>query len=136
MIGQIDLFDTPLESTFGCGSCICKNCLMWWSARCPYGGCYDNHRAAVNPYDKANPGKPPRTGWSDWRTDQAFWCRGGIFRPAVWCGHYVEYSGSSAVKSCLGQNVQIFQDGYILCGIIDSVGCAECYRRFIETEGE
>lgn len=130
MSEQLNMFDTPIAPAMGCGGCICKGCLMWWSGRCPYGGCYDNHRAAANPYDAAHPGEPPRTLWSSWRADQAFWCRGGTFYPAVWCQHYVRYSGESSVRTCLGQNVQVFQDGFILCGIIDTVGCTECYRRF------
>lgn len=132
MRDQLCIFDAPTCPAMGCQACICRGCLMWWSSRCPYGECYDSHRAAVNPYDAAHPGKPPRTLWSSWRTDQAFWCRGGTFYAAVWCEHYVRYSGESSVRSCLGQNVQVFQDGYILCGIIDTVGCTECYRRFEE----
>lgn len=42
-----------------CGDCVCRSCMYWWSKRCPYGECYDDHRAVVDPYDKAD--KPPRT---------------------------------------------------------------------------
>lgn len=31
-------------------------------------------------------------------------------------------------------NVQVFQDGYIQCSIIDSIGCKECYQRFAERQ--
>lgn len=49
------------DVTFGgCGQCVCRNCLYWWSDRCPYGGCWDNHRAEIDPYDKAHPDKSPR----------------------------------------------------------------------------
>lgn len=81
-----------------------------------------------------HPDEPPRTAWSDWKTDQAFWCRGGTFYPAAWCEHYVKYTGSH-VESCLGANVQVFQDGYIWCSIIDSIGCEECYKRFCDRNG-
>ena len=58
----------------GCGDCVCKSCLLWWSQRCPYGGCYDEHRAKVDPW----PG-PVRKSWTDWNKpgEQAHWCRGG-----------------------------------------------------------
>ena len=124
---QLSMFEET--SAAGCGDCLCRDCLLWWSNRCPYGGCYDNMRATVNPYDAAHPNEPPRMSWTEWRTDQAFWCRGGIFHPTHLCDHYVQYKGSKA-KSCLLANIQIFQDGYILCSIVDTIGCEECYRRF------
>ena len=37
----------------GCFGCCCRNCLYWWSQRCPYGECWDDHRAKVEPYDQA-----------------------------------------------------------------------------------
>lgn len=113
----------------GCGSCICKSCLFWWSSRCPFGECYDDHRAEIDPYDKAHPNDPPRTGWSNWKTDQAFWCRGGVTYPITDCPHYVKAEKSN-VSSCLEANVQVFQDGYIQCSLVDSIGCEECMRRF------
>ena len=33
-----------------CGDCVCDNCLYWWSKRCPYGECYDDHREEADPY--------------------------------------------------------------------------------------
>lgn len=128
---QLSIFDTPISMGIygGCHKCICDTCLMWWSSRCPYGGCYDDHRAEVNPYDKAHPGKPPRTQWTDWKTDQAFWCRGGIFYPAVWCEHYVRYQGSRT-ETCLGCNVQRFQDGYVRCFLGEPPPCHQCWERF------
>lgn len=136
--GQQDIFTYIQEcdqSAGGCGSCICRNCLYWWSARCPYGECWDDHRAATDPYDKAHPDKPPRTHWTNWRTDQAYWCRGGAFYPVHYCEHFVRYRGQQ-VKSCLDANVSIFQDGYIQCSIVNTVGCQECYRRFMERNEE
>ena len=29
-------------------------------------------------------------------------------------------------------NVSVFQDGYIGCDIVDSIGCQDCYKRFLE----
>lgn len=116
---------------FSCTACICKNCLYWWSSRCPYGECWDDHRAIIDPYDKAHPGQAPRTLWSNWnkKGEQAHWCRGGSFYPIRYCEHFVKYKGQQ-VKTCLKANVSVFQDGYISCGIIDSVGCERCYEEF------
>lgn len=73
----LPFIDIPTHfSIFGCADCVCKTCLMWWSSRCPHGECYDEYRAKVIPYDKAHPNEPPRTTWSNWKTDQAYWCRG------------------------------------------------------------
>lgn len=126
--GQTSVFDE--RPSFGC-ECICRDCLMWWSSRCPYGECYDDHRAEVNPYDKAHPNKPPRTAWTSWKDEQAFWCRGGTSYPTIYCEHYVKYKGS-VVKSCLRANVQIFQDGFMRCGIGEYVDCETCYKQFEE----
>ena len=117
----------------GCGSCICRSCLLNASERCPYGVCFDEHRAKINPYDKAHPDKPPRTLWSEWNKpgEQAYWCRGGTFYPADACEHYISYLEEATIcKSCLEANVVIYQDGYIRCSLIDTLGCEECYRRF------
>ncbi|MDT4377355.1 hypothetical protein RO787_29015, partial [Blautia coccoides] len=91
MTGQISIAEylqAREDKLFGgCGQCVCRNCLYWWSDRCPYGGCWDNHRAETDPYDKAHPDKPPRTVWSHWDKpgEQAHWCRGGTFYPAHYC---------------------------------------------------
>ena len=118
----------------GCRHCICKNCLYWWSSRCPYGECYDDNRAAESPYDEAHPDQSPRIMWTDWNKpgEQAYWCRGGIFYPTNYCEHFQKYQGQR-VEHCLNVAVSIFQDGYIYCSIVDSIGCEECYRRFEET---
>ena len=118
-----------------CGSCLCRNCLLWWSNRCPYGGCYDDHRAEVIPYDKAHPNEPPRKLWSEWNRpgEQAHWCRGGTLYPAETCEHHIQYQRDKAkVMCCFDSNVVVYQDGYVQCSIIDSVGCQECWRRFQE----
>lgn len=139
MNGQMDL-DQYLAARDGifpsCSSCVCRNCLYWWSGRCPYGECFDDHRAKAEPYDKAHPGKPPRTGWSNWNKpgEQAHWCRGGTCYPIYYCDKFVKYTGCH-VKECLEALVRVFQDGYIDCSIIDSVGCEECYKRLEERQG-
>lgn len=132
-IEQLTLFP-ELVFLGGCNVCICRDCLMWWSQRCPHGECYDDYRAKFMPYDKAHPGEPPRTAWTNWKTDQAFWCRGGSFYPTNQCDYYQHYDDSKVrVESCLQQNVQIFQDGYILCGLVNTVGCTACWERFMKT---
>lgn len=116
-------------SVAGCGSCICRNCMLWWSSRCPYGECFDSWRAQNEPYDAAHPNAPPRKEWTNWAQDQAYWCRGGVYYPASHCEHFAPYTGS-VVKSCLLSNVQLWPDGHIQCSIVDTIGCEECYRRF------
>lgn len=138
MTGQITLEGYLKERdrpTWGC-ECICKNCLYWWSSRCPYGKCYDDQRAIENPYDKAHPDKSPRIGWSNWNKpgEQAHWCRGGIFYPTSYCEYFVKYKGQQ-VKTCLKENVSVFQDGYIRCGLVESIGCEKCYAEFEEKVG-
>lgn len=123
------------KSSHVCGDCLCRDCLFWWSNRCPYGECYDDLRATENPYNIAHPLEPPRTAWTGWQTDQAHWCRGGIFYPQHRCTNYKHYEGS-IVKSCLAANVQIFQDGFINCSLVERIGCAECYQRFEENEAK
>lgn len=119
----------------GCEDCICRGCLYWWSERCPYGRCYDDHRAEADPYDAAHPDEPPRAMWSHWETQQAYWCRGGISYPVSHCGHFVEYKGQQ-VKECLRARVIVFQDGYIQCSLVDTIGCQECYIGFEEKQEE
>ncbi len=117
----------------GCGQCVCRSCLYWWSGRCPYGGCWDNHRAEIDPYDKAHPDKPPRTVWSHWDKpgEQAHWCRGGTFYPVHYCPEFVKYQGQK-VQECLKAMVSVFQDGYIVCSLVDTLGCTACYQEFCE----
>ena len=139
MIGQISITeyihdrDTINIMVGHCGNCVCRSCLFWWSGRCPHGGCYDDLRAQTDPYDAAHPDKPPRDLWSTWDQpgEQAHWCRGGVFYPTHYCQNFQKYQGQQ-VKDCLEAVVSVFQDGYIDCSLVDSVGCAECYRRFGE----
>lgn len=42
---------------------------------------------------------------------------------------FIEYTGAT-VKQCLCATVEVFQDGYIQCPIIKSIGCEECMERF------
>lgn len=133
--GQIDLLEWQQSRKRivigGCSGCCCRDCLYWWSERCPYGSCYDDLRAKRDPYDKAHPEEPPRTWWSNWNNpgEQAYWCRGGDCYPAYYCEHFVKYKGQQ-VKHCLKAAISIFQDGYMSCSIIDSVGCEKCYEEF------
>jgi hypothetical protein len=48
--------------------------------------------------------------------------------------HYEEYTGST-VKQCLYATVEMFQDGYIHCPIIEEIGCKECEKRFGDGSG-
>ena len=120
----------------GCGDCVCRSCLLWWSGRCPYGGCWDEERARSDPW----PG-PVRKAWTDWNKpgEQAHWCRGGVFYPVSECLKHILYvREKTIVRSCLVANVTVYQDGYIQCSLVDVIGCEECYRRFeekIEREG-
>jgi hypothetical protein len=125
-----------LKLSFYCSEhpgCICDKCLYNQSGRCPHGECYDDLRAIENPYDKAHPDEPPRTSWSDWKEDQAYWCRGGIFYQTHECDRYVEYDESKLIiRDCLIAVVGVYQDGYIHCSLIESVGCEECMKQFNE----
>lgn len=135
MDGQINITEYlkdqhPEMKWGGCGQCVCKSCLYHWSERCPYGKCFDDKRAIENPYDKAHPDKPPRTLWSDWSKpgEQAHWCRGGTFYPVYTCKNFVKYKGLE-IRKCLECNIAVYQDGYMSCSLVDTVGCEECYRR-------
>lgn len=136
--GQID-FDTFLglnRSIFpSCSKCVCRSCLMWWSERCPYGGCYDDLRAKENPYNKVHPDQSPRTAWSNWNKpgEQAHWCRGGVIYPQKHCDKFVKYHGCK-IKECIKAPVTVYQDGYISCSLVESVGCDVCYQEFLQSE--
>lgn len=43
--------------------------------------------------------------------------------------HYEEYIGST-VRQCLCATIEVFQDGYIHCPILDSIGCEQCMKDF------
>lgn len=125
---QVKMNLMPSMSVAGCGDCQCRSCLYWWSSRCPYGECYDDFRAKTDPYDIAHPGKEPRKGWTEWKSQQSFWCRGGVFYPTKSCRNYEKYEGQS-VKTCLRSNVSVFQDGYISCPIVETQGCQWCWEQ-------
>lgn len=134
--GQVDIFEYLRESRPiipNCSHCVCRRCLYWWSGRCPYGGCYDDRRAQEEPYDKVHPDRSPRMAWSNWDRpgEQAHWCRGGAFYPEQYCINFVKYKGCK-VKECLKANVAVYQDGYIQCSLVDSIGCEKCYKEFNE----
>ena len=116
-----------------CSDCICYTCLYYWSARCRFGGCYDEYRARYDPYPAHHMADPPRKQWSDWNLpgEQKHWCRGGSLYPAEEreCDAYVLYEGQR-IEECLKSNVAVFQDGYISCSLIDSYGCRKCYEEF------
>lgn len=135
MDGQINIFDYLSQISAilfgGCGKCVCKKCLYHHSGRCPYGGCFDNKRAIENPYNEVHQNEPLRTSWSNWKTDQAYWCRGGIFYPVQQCKEFIKYMGCEC-KDCIKCVVTVFQDGYIDCSLVDSVGCEVCYKEFKE----
>lgn len=118
-----------------CSDCICEACMYHHSypSRCPYSKCYDDYRAENDPYDEAHPNAPPRTTWSHWEADQAYWCRGGAFHPAKQCAYFVQFKGKR-VKQCLRALVEVHQDGYILCSLVDSIGCEKCYELWKQKE--
>ena len=119
----------------GCSGCVCFTCLWHWSSRCPHGGCYDDWRARNDPWKG-----PVRESWSAWDKpgEQEHWCRGGVFFPADQCDRYVRYDyDSTRCRTCLGCNVLEFQDGYVLCSMIDNLGgCEACMKIFEERMGE
>lgn len=133
--GQMDLFEytKAAESPKWSCDCICKNCLYWWSARCPYGRCFDNKRAIEDPFDKRFPDKTPRTTWSNWNkpNEQKHWCRGGIFYPVNYCEKFVKYNGQE-IQECIACNIAVFQDGYISCSVKNVMSCEDCIE---EQEG-
>ena len=76
-----------------------------------------------------------RKVWTNWDQpgEQAHWCRGGAFYPVDTCPHFIRYEqDKTLVRSCLKENVQVFQDGYILCGLVNTLGCERCYQEFEE----
>lgn len=100
---QISIFAQPRKFHFGigCGSCVCKTCLYWWSSRCPCA-------------DEGN-------------------CRHGRYYTIGYCERWVKYEGSQ-VKDCLRAVVQIYQDGYINCSLLDCVGCETCMKEWEEIQ--
>lgn len=128
---QLSIFDCKVAAFGSCAGCICRECLYWWSYRCPYGGCWDKRRAKTDPYNKVHPGQLPRSAWSNWKMEQAYWCRGGIFYHALYCEKFIKYKGC-IIKECLKCCVAVFQDGYILCSLVEYLGCKMCYQEWEE----
>ncbi len=114
-----------LTAMTGCSECLCRACLLWWSERCPFGGCWDDHRALVSPF----PG-PERRTWTNWDKpgEQAHWCRGGFFYPADACPEFRPYE-PPVVQVCLLESVLKWPDGYIQCGLVETQGCRKCWER-------
>jgi len=122
-----------------CKNC-CRKCLYWWSSRCPHGLCYDDYRAKHDPYEKRT--GHHRTSWSNCEMpgEQDHWCRGGSLfpiDPETACKSFIPYTGQM-VRTCLKANISEFQDGYIDCNIINTIGCKACYEEFerMTEEGE
>lgn len=136
--GQLSIFDQtePKLSVGGCRDCVCKDCMRWWQSKCPYGGCWDDHRAEIVPYDAAHGGKI-RKWWSDWAKpgEQAHWCRGGSFYPAYMCEHFVPYE-RPLIRECLNAPVTIWKDGTLDCALVSVLGCEECMRQWEERQTE
>ncbi|MDB8771821.1 MULTISPECIES: hypothetical protein [unclassified Ruminococcus] len=128
-MNDLQILEKPGSQMY-CRDCYCKTCLRWWSDRCVYGKCWDDFRAKENPYNKIFPDKPPRTGWSNWNKpgEQDHWCRGGAFYPERKCEHYVEYTGCT-IEDCIAAPIQLFQDGFLICTLKDSIGCEACIAR-------
>lgn len=135
MDGQIKVVEylnrIPDVTYAGCGMCLCRNCLYYHSGRCPYGKCFDDKRAIESPYDKAHPGEPARTAWSNWEKDQAYWCRGGKHYPAYNCKQFVKYKGVK-LEPCIRCNIMVYQDGYQDCPLAENPGCETCYQYLME----
>lgn len=110
--------------TASCNNCICSSCMLHWSARCPYGSCYDDLRAKETPFDEAHPNRPPRTGWSRWKEEQAFWCRGGLFYPVDQCKEYV-LCQNPKVQDCLMSNLGVCGVEFAQFVLAGSVGAEQ-----------
>ena len=109
-----------------CDDCACRYCLYWWSDRCPYGKCYDDHRATVDPYSDHY---PDRHLWSDSYKpgEQAHWCRGGALYPADDCPEFVQYT-EQKIENCYKARIQVFQDGYRICPMMTNGACEQCLK--------
>lgn len=136
MHGQID-FETYLSQSKrmfpSCSNCVCRSCLLWHSSRCPHGECYDDLRAVENPYDRAHPDRSPRTAWSAWNRpgEQEHWCRGGVLYPEKYCKDFIKYTGCR-IEECIKAPVVVYQDGYISCSLVETIGCESCYHELLK----
>jgi hypothetical protein len=109
-----------------CSDCLCYYCLYYWSERCPYGGCYDDHRAQADPYTDHY---PERHLWSDSHKpgEQAHWCRGGNLYPTEECPYFEQYEGQK-IEQCYRAMISTFQDGYRSCSMMVNGTCEKCLR--------
>lgn len=94
--------------------------------RCPYGGCYDDHRAQEDPYTDHY---PERHLWSDSHKpgEQANWCRGGNLYPTEECPYFEQYEGQK-IEQCYRAMISTFQDGYRSCPMMVNGTCEKCLR--------
>ena len=51
-----------------------------------------------------------------------------LFYPERKCEHYVEYTGCT-IEDCIAAPIQLFQDGFLICTLKDSIGCEACIAR-------
>lgn len=127
--GQLSIFDRlEPKPEYACKGCICQECMRWWRKNCPYGGCYDEHRADVMPYYSLPPGTL-RTLQLGWRAsgEHTHWCSGGTTYPEHMCEHHVPYE-KPLRQECLNANVTKWKDGQIDCPLVDVWGCEKCMR--------
>lgn len=118
-----------------CGECVCTFCMHWWKCDCPYGTCYDDHRAEIRPREKET--GIHRTGWSNCERpgEQDHWCRGGIFYPSEDCEKFEQYEGQTIVQ-CHRANYSEFQDGSRRCAMFDENGtCSRCLSELSKKNG-
>lgn len=47
---------------------------------------------------------------------------------------YEEYTGST-IRQCLYATIELFQDGYVHCPVIDCIGCEVCMEKFGDGSG-
>lgn len=110
-----------------CSGCVCTYCLHQnKGSGCPYGICYDDYRAAADPYTQH---MPERHLWSRSHDtgEQEHWCRGGIFYPAEDCQHFIQYDGRT-IEQCHKANIEIFQDGTKTCCMMVDGTCERCLK--------
>lgn len=109
-----------------CSDCLCYYCLYYWSERCPYGACYDDHRAQADPYTDHY---PERHLWSDSHKpgEQAHWCRGGNLYPTEECPYFEQYERQK-IEQCYRAMISTFQDGYRSCPMMVNGTCEKCLR--------
>lgn len=58
-------------------------------------------------------------------------CQNNWNKPCPDGMQFEEYTGSK-IKQCMLATVEVFQDGYMHCPVIDYYGCEECMKRLKE----